>query len=277
MAPLFSVIIPTFERTELLKLAMESVLDQSVQDFECLVIDDASINPVQPFGDDRVKVIRRRQRGGPAAARNTGIESASGRYVMFLDDDDLYTPDRLEIALDALDRAPLSICLGTFIGSQPTRGRHWEGNVHDVILDRTTPHLGTVTVIRDRLLPLNPEYEACEDIEWWLRISRDLTVTTIARLGYLLRQHDEPRGMHGTEARVAFSLRLLDEYAPYFATHPQAAAFRWRRIGLMLAELGDKQGAQSAFMRSLRRRPTVRSAWHLSRGILAATKPHARK
>lgn len=275
MAPLFSVIIPTFERPDLLKLAVDSVLRQTFSDFECLIIDDGSQSPVPPFNDDRITVIPRHQTGGPAAARNTGIEAATGSYLTFLDDDDLYTPDRLNIALKGLNRAPVSICRSAFIGSQAKPQRHLEGNIHDVILERTTPHLGTVTVARDSFLPFNPVYKACEDLEWWLRTSRDLAVTILPEVGYLVRRHGEQRGIHGTGARIDFSLRLLDEYAFYFDNHPRAAAFRWRRIGLMMSELGDAQGARSAFVKSLRRSPSLKSVWHLARGVVAPTKSAA--
>src|SRR5437588_9672841 len=108
--PAFTVIVPTYGRPQFLSEAVRSVLDQTVSDLECLVVDDASPEPVIVEGDGRVRIIRRASNGGPPAARNTGIRNARGRYVAFLDDDDLFTTDRLELAVRGLDEAPVALC-----------------------------------------------------------------------------------------------------------------------------------------------------------------------
>ena len=108
--PLFSIIIPTYGRAEYLAEAVDSVLAQTVADFECLVVDDGSPEPVSlSTEDDRVRVLRREINGGPSTARNTGLAHARGRFVAFLDDDDLYLPVRLALALEGLARAPVDL------------------------------------------------------------------------------------------------------------------------------------------------------------------------
>lgn len=90
--PLFSVIIPTYNRPVYLRRAITSVLTQTLDDFELLIVDDCSPQELAPIladvTDPRLRLIRREQNGGPAATRNTGIRAAQGRYVTFLDDDD---------------------------------------------------------------------------------------------------------------------------------------------------------------------------------------------
>ena len=115
--------------------------------------------------------------------------------------------------------------------------------------------------------PFDESYEACEDLEWWLRLSRTASVFTVPEVGYLVRKHDEPRGTHGASARITSSMRLLDEYSDYFGSHQRAAAFRWRRIGLLATELGDIDLARTAFANSLKSRLTGRSLWHLARSL----------
>src|SRR6476661_8300940 len=95
LAPMFSVIIPTYGRSSLLAEAVASVLAQSFSDFECIVVDDASPEAPTLPDDLRLRLIVREHNGGPPAARNTGIASATGAYVAFLDDDDVWRPDRL--------------------------------------------------------------------------------------------------------------------------------------------------------------------------------------
>jgi len=91
---LFSVIIPTYNRAELLRIALDSVFAQTFTDYEVIVIDDGSTDgtweELQPLGS-RIHVLRQ-QNAGPGAARNLGVAQARGDYVAFLDSDDLWFP-----------------------------------------------------------------------------------------------------------------------------------------------------------------------------------------
>jgi glycosyltransferase involved in cell wall biosynthesis len=261
-APLFSVIVPTYERPQLLAEAIQSVLAQTVTDFECIVVDDASRVAVTVPKDRRVRLARRAQNGGPSLARNTGLALARGRYVAFLDDDDLYTPERLEIAAQGLERAPIAICWTRAPGGGP-RGRMLAGDVHDSILDATTPHLGATAVIRAHAQPFDETMDALEDVEWWLRMSEDLHVWTVPRGGYVHRPPEDGHSQDELTTRIRCSIELLDREQSYFRSHPRATAFRWLRIGLMARAAGDGRLARSAFWRSMRAHPSTRSLWHL--------------
>lgn len=108
--PLVSVIIPTFNRADLLTRAIRSVMKQTFHDFELIIVDDASKDDteqvVKQFNDERVKYMAHEVNKGGAAARNTGIKSALGAYVAFLDDDDEYTSKKLEVLVRALQEHP---------------------------------------------------------------------------------------------------------------------------------------------------------------------------
>ncbi|MGH2727704.1 MAG: glycosyltransferase family 2 protein, partial [Actinomycetota bacterium] len=99
-SPLVSVIVTTYERQAMLGEAIASVLAQTIQDFEIVVVDDASPTPATAPADPRIRVVRRETNGGEPAARNSGLDAARGRYVAFLDDDDRYVPERLAIGLE---------------------------------------------------------------------------------------------------------------------------------------------------------------------------------
>lgn len=98
MIPFYSVIIPVFNRATELRAALASVLAQTDQDFEIIVVDDGSIDTpehtVHAIGDARITLLRQDNRGG-AAARNTGIDAARGRFVAFLDSDDTFLTGHL--------------------------------------------------------------------------------------------------------------------------------------------------------------------------------------
>lgn len=92
--PLFSVVVPVYNRAEMLRETLESVFAQDFTDYEVIVVDDGSTEDiaavVREFGD-RVKLLRQRN-SGPGAARNLGIAHATGEYIAFLDSDDLWFP-----------------------------------------------------------------------------------------------------------------------------------------------------------------------------------------
>ena len=92
-------------------------------------------------------------------------------------------------------------------------------------------------------------------------------MTTVPRIGYLVRRHSGHRGRTGYEARIRSRERVLEMHADYFAAHPRARAFAWKRIGLMAAGLGDHRKARIAFLKSLAARPTAKTLGHLARSI----------
>ena len=109
-APLVSVIMPAYNCGNFIAQAIQSVINQSIPDWELLVVDDCST-------DDTVEVVRRlaaqdarvrfaslSQNGGPAEARNMAMRRASGRYVAFLDSDDLWEADKLEKQIAFMER-----------------------------------------------------------------------------------------------------------------------------------------------------------------------------
>ena len=106
--PVFSVIIPTFNRADLVLKAVVSVLDQTFSDFEVVVVDDGSTDEtralLQPY-DDRIRYFHQ-ENAGVSAARNRGIAESRGEYLAFLDSDDLFAPRMLEEARRTFDRHP---------------------------------------------------------------------------------------------------------------------------------------------------------------------------
>jgi glycosyltransferase involved in cell wall biosynthesis len=98
-SPLFTIVVPVYNRAHLIGRTLQSVLDQTCQDFEIVVVDDGSKDDIEAaisgIGDPRIRLIRQ-ENGGGGAARNNGIEHAIGQYIAFLDSDDLFMPDKLE-------------------------------------------------------------------------------------------------------------------------------------------------------------------------------------
>jgi glycosyltransferase involved in cell wall biosynthesis len=116
----FSVIITTKNRRKLLENAIQSVLSQTVNDVECIVVDDASEDGTQEFYENDSRIVYVRidavdSRGGNYA-RNQGIARAMGEFVSFWDDDDVWTPDKLQKQFALYEKHPGSVifCGRTF-------------------------------------------------------------------------------------------------------------------------------------------------------------------
>ncbi len=108
--PKASIIVPAFNVSETLPQTLKSLLNQTFEDFEIVVVDDGSSDDTaqitRAFGaDTRVKLILQRNRG-LAGARNTGIAEARGEYIGFCDADDLWQPKKLANHIAHLENAP---------------------------------------------------------------------------------------------------------------------------------------------------------------------------
>src|SRR5262245_48882666 len=132
--PKISVIIPTHDRAHFLPGAIFSVLNQTFQDFEIIVVDDASNDNtsevVAAFNDERIRLLRHETNKGGSAARNTGILNAQCDYIAFLDDDDEWLPDKLAKQVNILFASPPEVgCVFTgYVMMDRTSGRvidHW--------------------------------------------------------------------------------------------------------------------------------------------------------
>jgi glycosyltransferase involved in cell wall biosynthesis len=105
--PFYSVVIPLFNRADTITPVIQSVLEQSWQDFEIIVVDDGSSDNPKPVIDrlaDRRITYTHQTNGGGSKARNTGMQAAKGRYIAFLDSDDFFLKDHLKNAKALLEK-----------------------------------------------------------------------------------------------------------------------------------------------------------------------------
>ncbi|WP_434119722.1 glycosyltransferase [Pseudomonas fortuita] len=148
---LFSVILTTYNRPQLLKDALDSIAHQSFKDLDVILVNDNG-DPVESLlaeYDFPVTYIRQGRNRGPAAARNTALHVARGRYVVYLDDDDLYLPDHLETLAKALDTHPDSVVYTDAVFIQETIAA---GKRTEVSREQRYPH---EAYSRERLLVNN--------------------------------------------------------------------------------------------------------------------------
>jgi glycosyltransferase involved in cell wall biosynthesis len=152
-APIVSVIIPTMRRPDLLRRALRTVLDQTCQSFEIIVVidgpDSDTVRALQAETDARIRVFKNAQPLGAGRARNIGVAKANGRYVAFLDDDDEWLPAKLEEQLSLAGGRDdvLVTCLSKVI--RPQGIEIWPSTIYDntrpfdeYLFDRRKPFAG---------------------------------------------------------------------------------------------------------------------------------------
>lgn len=184
--PLVSVIIPTHKRAHLLRRAIKSVLSQTWQDYELIVVDDASgdgtPDVIASFHDRRIKYVRHEMNRGGPAARNTGIGMARGRYIALLDDDDEWHATKLEKQINAFKEAANGV--GFIYSGFEVRDENGEvvgttlpahrGNLHMNLLQRNMIGGSSVPLIKrecfDKVGFFDESLTSCQDWDMWMRI-----------------------------------------------------------------------------------------------------------
>lgn len=179
-----SVIIPTYNRREFLARAIDSVLDQSWQDFELIVVDDGSTDgtarSVAGYGV-QVRYLYQENRG-PAAARNTGVRAAEGEFIAFLDSDDRFAPEKLAVQQAAMAARPEYLISHTDeiwyrrgeLLHQKKKHHRPHGFIFGECLKLCVVGMSTVMVRREffaRIGYFDEELPCCEDYDLWLRAS----------------------------------------------------------------------------------------------------------
>ena len=121
-SPHLTVVIPTYNMGDMVGEAIKSVLRQTYADLELIVVDDGSTDDTQErlhaIDDPRMRVIALERRGGTAAAMNVAIEEARGRYLAFLDADDVWLPDKMELQIERIAAVSDQGWDGAYCGSR---------------------------------------------------------------------------------------------------------------------------------------------------------------
>lgn len=119
---MFSVIMPAFNAGNMISASIKSVVEQTISDWEMIVIDDCStdntIKEVLAFSDNRIKLLQNANNKGVALSRNEGLKIAKGKYIAFLDSDDLWEENKLEKQLKILESGFNIVCGSYYTFSQ---------------------------------------------------------------------------------------------------------------------------------------------------------------
>ncbi len=220
-----SVVIPTQNRPAAVERAVRSVAAQTHEDLEIVVVDDGSATPLAlSVRDPRVSVYRLPCPGGVSAARNFGLARATGEWIAFLDDDDLWAPDKLELQLSALGAASADLSYtGAIVISD--RGRvlaHRPVHAADHLRDDLACFnaiAGPSTVLMRRSLvesigPFAEDLSIVADWDLWLRLPRDVALAPVSRETVAFMEHAD-------SMQIAEADQIEAELAILRARHPE--------------------------------------------------------
>ena len=188
--PLISVVIPTYNRADLIPKAIQSVLDQTYQNWELIVVDnysdDGTKEVIDSFKDSRISMLLLPRTGSVAASRNFGVQHSKGEWIAFLDSDDWWFPEKLSSVSKAIENNPNLIYHDLQIVSGPedtdshrkTKSRKLKDPIFlDLLLNGNDIALSSVTVRKSIFMKVkgmneSPTFFAVEDYDTWLRMAQ---------------------------------------------------------------------------------------------------------
>jgi glycosyltransferase involved in cell wall biosynthesis len=271
--PAFSVIIPAFNRAHFLPRAIDSVLAQSLTDFELIVVDDGSTDEsrklIEAITDPRVKYVYQ-VNAGAAAARNNGATAAEGRCVTFLDSDDEATPTWLAEFADAfLARQAAVVCCGVIQASY-AEGRTTETTVLPHDLGPMVGHQtglfitgGTYALkqeVFDAIGGFAAELRAGQHTELSFRLipyckGNDLKIHSIARPLVRRHIHEGPSIRKDPRALLQGSLYFLEHHTDKLRRDRRTLADYWAVAGVASIRSGQFHRSRKYFKRAIQAYP----------------------
>jgi len=183
--PQISVVIPTYNRRHFLPEAITSVQRQTYRDWELIIVDDGSEDGTREMLENLPGPIRLlfTEHRGVSTARNLGLDAARGKYIAYLDSDDLWHPQKLQIQVRYMETHPAAVITYTdeiwirrgVRVNQKLRHRKYSGDIFAFCLPLCIVSLSSALMLRDVLREIGGFDEAlpaCEDYDLWLRLAR---------------------------------------------------------------------------------------------------------
>jgi glycosyltransferase involved in cell wall biosynthesis len=291
--PTVSVIIPTYNRDAVVARAIDSVLTQTYDNYEIVVVDDCSTDNtravVEGYDDDRVRYVRHDENRGACAARNTGIEHSNGRYIAFLDSDDEWDETKLAKQVKCMERAPKNAGV-VYTGYRVKRSDSVElGQVPskrgDIHCDQLAKHWvsPTSTVLVDNecfesVGMFDTDLDACQDYDMCLRLSRHYEFDYVKEPLMTLHTDSNDRITADIESRMDAHRKLLERIRAdienlSFVVRRHILASQYFTIARYMQRYDKRRRAAMFFARSLANNPFRFRTWLVSVLLILGVSP----
>jgi glycosyltransferase involved in cell wall biosynthesis len=221
--PTVSVVVPTYNRADLLQRAIDSILNQTYSDFELIIVDDASTDNTQAvvdeYDDPRIKYVEKEQNEGGAAARNTGIQHSCGDFVAFCDSDDEWIETKLEKQTEVIKTHECTavycrhyVVEDEYDAFRRSSGELRSGDIRADLLQGWCPASTSFFLVEKESLRavdgFDPQLPSFQDYDLWLRLAQDHTFCYVDE--HLVIKHNH----HGEQ--LATSPEKRSEGLKYF-------------------------------------------------------------
>jgi glycosyltransferase involved in cell wall biosynthesis len=278
--PKVSVVMPVYNGERFLRESLDSIFAQTFREFEVICVDDGSTDNsaavLEPYGQ-RIRVVRQ-QNAGQSAARNVGVTLATGQYVAFLDQDDLWYPPKLMSQVAVLDRDPHVVLAHCNFDRIDETGRMLQESAG--VVERASAVASpmgqligealifpSAMMIRkegyERIGGFHRELQGFEDFDLIARLKQEGTFVMLEETGMAYRLHGDgftrTGGLHVIRSRETFLRRMQQLYEG----HPDKQMIVHRMLGDCYSDWGahelskgNKQEARRKFLKSLRSNPT---------------------
>lgn len=265
--PTFSVITATYNRGDMINRTIDSILAQSFKDFEYIIVDDGSTDDtrevVKRYDDERIQYIRLDNNQGANFARNQGIERATGKYISFLDSDDIYLPKRLERVAEEFSNCPEDIgCVfHSYEEIYPNRdpgvvpateedlslSDFSDGNPVGSFLAATFRQ-----TVLDSVGYLDDTMPSCQDIEFYFRVADQYSFRGINEILARKRVHESSISA-SLDRRIAGEQRLVEKHGQIISDK----RLEWQHLNRveLAAEKGDIPRARRELIELMKLNP----------------------
>lgn len=269
--PTISVIIPAYNAAKTILETIQSIQQQTCSDFELIVINDGStdntLDVLATVADPRLKVFSY-ENGGLPVARNRGIERATGNYLTFIDADDLWTPDKLEAQLEALQHHPDTGAVYSWTAFIDENSQflyawkplYFQGNVYPNLLIENFISSGSNIMVRRQYIDLagrfDPTLKSAEDWDYYLRLAALCPFALVPKYQILYRRSAQSMTSK-VDVMEKNCLRVLErafQVAPadYQQLKGQSLAHAYRFYAMLcIAHVTSRDGVRQATQKLL--------------------------
>ncbi len=248
--PEVSVIIPTYQRIDKISPTISSVLNQSFSDLEIIIVNDGEddkslLEILDNFNDHRIHYLRNQRKKGSNGTRNTGFHNANGRYIAFLDDDDIWYPDKIQKQINKFNESSKDIGVvycGYEIISTSTDGYtinifpHRKGNISEDIISGNFIGSPTPLIKKDLLNeaePYDENLKSAQDWDLWIGLS---VKTEFEYVDEILAKYL----LHGNQISFDYENKaesfdyIIKKYSKLYNKNRRALSTIYKRIAILL-------------------------------------------
>ena len=270
--PLVTVVLPTYNRAQSIRAALETVLNQTYSNLEIIVVDDGSTDDteqiVSSLRDERVVYVKQTVRTGSAGARNFGISLAKGEFIAFQDSDDLWYGDKLEKQVPLLTSLPKSYGMvyshmmlrlpeGDVLFKPSYRGRQEHSALDRMLCGSTGIGIQTCLIRREcfsKVGGIDTNLRALDDREFFIRFSQyfDIYELPVPLVTYIVSDDSISRN---TLEHIKAQKYIMKKYSGHLRRNRRALAFQYFLLGKLFVAHKDYRSAGGAFRTAARIRP----------------------